>query len=208
MLVDPLLVFIITLTASFAGSIQPGPVNLAVIHTSLNKGFRPSLKVAAGGVIPELIYSFIALVFSSYILSFPQLKNILGIISVVFLTLAGIYFLIKKNNTTANSISPGNGKLFVFGFISGIFNPLLLIYWIAFLNLVSFTAWIRIESAPEKIAFITGTAFGAFILLYLTSLIAFKKRLALLEKLTGRLNHITGLIFIILAVWGAFKLLA
>ena len=57
---DFLLFSFVTLI-SFAGSIQLGAVNLAVVQTTLNRNFSAGILVAVGGSIPEFIYSFLAL---------------------------------------------------------------------------------------------------------------------------------------------------
>ncbi len=55
-----MLIFLITFFVSFVGSIHPGPLNLSVIQTSLQKGFFAALLLAFGGVIPEIIYGYLA----------------------------------------------------------------------------------------------------------------------------------------------------
>jgi hypothetical protein len=55
-----MLIFLITFFISFVGSIHPGPLNLSVIQTTLEKGLSAALLLAFGGVIPEIIYGYLA----------------------------------------------------------------------------------------------------------------------------------------------------
>lgn len=54
---EAILLFCISAFASFLGSLQLGPVNLAVIQKTLNKGIKLAFFLAAGGCLPEFIYS-------------------------------------------------------------------------------------------------------------------------------------------------------
>ena len=92
----PLLLFVVTLVVSFAGSLQLGPANLAVIHTSLTEGPAASWRTALGGALPELLYAGLAA------FTVASWQGALGwpysswIINVILLGI-GMYWLLQKN---------------------------------------------------------------------------------------------------------------
>ena len=59
-MMEGFLLFAIAFVASLLGSLQAGPVNLAVLHTTLRQGQRAGLRVAVGGSLPELLYAGLA----------------------------------------------------------------------------------------------------------------------------------------------------
>ncbi len=203
MIITFLCIFLLTAAISFAGSIHIGPVNLMVIRSALNNDFKSALWISIGGSVPEILYAGIALGFISYLNMHPEMLRYFEMAIVPAFALLGIYFLFKKNKDEGEIINASNGKSFVKGLLLATFNPQLLPFWFAMLiYLNSFTA---INTISEKIAFITGTAAGAFCLLIIYAWVAFRKK----EKINSILRNfhfdrILGITFILMA---AIKLL-
>lgn len=190
--------FAIATVISFIGSIQPGPVNLKVIQTSYHKGLRSALIVASGGVMPELIYSAIALWFSVFVISHTIFPEILNVVTILCLFFYGLYSISRKN-TNNKTDSPGKASLFTFGFFAGAINPMLFTFWILVINSLVTENIIKLDYWISGLAFISGTATGAFLLLILVAWIARRNKQILSRMLSGNMDRAIGIIFIILA---------
>lgn len=208
MLTDPLLLFIIAALVSFAGSLQPGPVNLAVIHTCLNADIRKAMVVAVGGVIPEIIYSSLGIWFSLFIMTHQWLNEILQILAIITFLAIGFIFIFKKEQKKEVIFEQGKGKLFAIGFISGFLNPMMFPFWLMVASLINNSGYTVIDNLPSQIGFVAGTAAGAFALLFVSARIAQRQRKKIFSLFKGRFNLLMGIIFIILATWESFKLLS
>jgi threonine/homoserine/homoserine lactone efflux protein len=92
---NELLAFLFAAVISFWGSLQLGPVNVCVIETALSYGKRQALIVAFGGILPELIYSTLAVFGANWLVQYPQFTLIFGWIIVLLLFSLGIYYLLK-----------------------------------------------------------------------------------------------------------------
>lgn len=167
-----LLVFIVIAAISFAGSIHIGPVNLAVIKVSLKNDFRSALYVSIGGSLPELIYAAIAVMLFGYLNMHPGIISFLDKLVAPFFIITGIGYFISPVNT--NKKRKRTARPLLNGFLAGMFNPQLLPFWLGVLLYIK--DYFPINTFSEKIAFITGTATGAFLLLYLYAFLALRYR--------------------------------
>ncbi len=206
MVIEPVLLFLLAAIISFAGSLQPGPVNMAVVHTALKFGVRRSMLVAAGGVVPELIYSSLALWLSLLIISNEWLNTIIRLAAIVVFFTIGIIFLVKKSKDDAAELKePHHHGLFIFGFLSGIFNPLMFPFWLMIITYVNNSGIVMLNGLPKQIAFVAGTAAGAMMLHFLAARLADYKKQEIFSLLPLGINRLLGIIFIILALWEVVK---
>lgn len=200
-------IFLITGFISFLGSIQLGAVNLAVIKTTLDKGLKSAIFIAIGGVIPEFIYSWIAL--NAAEMSFLKQKIDLQWLVVPIFVGIGIFNILRKNRT---NISPKPNKMntseIMYGFLLALFNFQLLPFWLSIIIFFNTTNLMNQVSTASKLAFTIGAGIGAFSLL---TLIAYLTNLnkdffvSIIKKYN--LNAIFGCLFIILAVVQIINLL-
>jgi len=184
---------------SFWGSLQLGPVNVCVIETALAHGKRQALMVAAGGIIPELIYSAIAVAGSNLITGNPVLMNIFGWLLIAVLLGLGFYNIFKKYK--ANVIKASAGAGFLKGFFLAILNPQLLPFWLGILVLLK--GYINFDQGTlfsPYFAFIVGTALGAWLLLYMFTRLAIAYKTKLESLLKNNMNKVVGCLFIALAL--------
>ncbi|MBA4849268.1 LysE family translocator [Emticicia sp. BO119] len=200
------LIFLLTATISFLGSIQLGSVNLAVIQTTLSKNFSAGVSVAIGGSIPEIIYSALALeglLFIQQNQSFLDKLNLLMI--PVFIVMGIVYFFQKNPDVNIATATPVNLKVnFLKGFSLGMVNPQILPFW--FFISVYINKYIVISSLATKSAFILGAVTGAFGILYLFAFISNRQQLKIQKLLKGYpINRAIGLIFLILALFQVIK---
>ena len=202
------MIFVLVALISFAGSIQPGPLNLAVIHTALGTNSGKAVLVAFGGVIPEIIYSAIALWFSVNFLSSEWIGNLLQGTSIAFFLIAGLYLFFKTQKINTSNVTTHRGNFFLFGLMSGLFNPLLFAFWLMVLTVFQSMNYWDMSELLNRIAFITGPAIGAFGFQYLMIRIIALKRTAIFKLIPLHPSRLTGIVFISLALWEAVKLVS
>ncbi len=207
MIIEIIISFLAACIISFIGSLQLGPVNLSVIHVAQQRGIKPALTVAAGGILPEIFYTCCALWFSVWFMSNEKIFFLFRVISVPVFLIAGIviYF---RNPALNRTVQIQHKRLFISGLVTGMFNPMLFTFWFMVINYITARNFILIGKLSNGVAFAMGAAAGAFLLLLLFALIAEKKKSVLSHKLNGSIHKIIGVVFIILAATEGIKLLA
>lgn len=205
-----MLIFLLTFFISFVGSIHPGPLNLSVIQVTLKKGLGIGLLVALGGVIPEIIYGYLAVEGVMIFEQYPTVFTIMQWAVVPILLVLG-YLQVnssktnktKIKNTESNHIN-SVGK----GFFLSLFNPQLLPYWIVILVNYQNYELLKINTLTDKLFFVLGTSTGAFALNYIYAYIAYKQREKIFKYLNqNRFEQIIGWTFIVMGLLQAIKLL-
>ena len=205
-----MLIFLITFFISFIGSIHPGPLNLSVIQTTLQKGFFPALLLAFGGVIPEIIYGFLAVEGVMIFENHPHVFNIMQWAVVPILLALGIQQIVNSRKSL-KIISPtkilDNSALK--GFSLSLFNPQLLPYWIVILINYQSYGFLKINNLFDKIFFVLGTSTGAFFLNYVYAYIAHKHREKIFRYLNeNRFEQIIGWTFVLMGLLQVIKLVS
>lgn len=210
LIANNMLVFLITFIISFVGSIHPGPVNLSVIQTTLQKGFYSALLLAFGGVIPEIIYGYLAVEGVILFEKYPKSFNVLAWAVVPILLGLGIQQIIysRKPKQVEKSLKIAKGTASK-GFLLSITNPQLLPYWIVILINYQNYNFLKINDLPDKISFILGTSTGAFALNYVYAYMAHRQR----EKIFKYINEnyfeqIIGWTFVLIGLFQSIKLVS
>lgn len=199
--------FLLATVISFVGSLQVGPVNLGVMHASINKGYKPALWMGLGGSLPELIYSAGAFWFSDILQNYPQLIKGVNFIVTPALILIGIYLLVKK--TTFRKPVEGNKKLtfpFLTGFILGSLNPMLLPFWVLIIEYLKNVGLNVHDQSVYEYGFIVGTAFGAFLLQYVIATLIRRQKEKFEKKFMRYANPVIGVIIILVGLVQLIKL--
>lgn len=159
---DVLIYFILAIVISFIGSLQPGPVNMAVLYHAVHKRNQTALNVAIGGSLPEALFSFVAFRLLSSISRYIAAINQFSIIIDCALVIIGLVLIFRKQQQHKEATPTSN-----LGFLSGLllasFNPQLLIFWVGIITGLSIYT-IQIESIYAQLSFSIGTSVGAFIL--------------------------------------------
>lgn len=202
-------IFFFTSAISFAGSVQLGPVNLAVMKTVLEGRSRAALWIGAGVCVPEFLYAFFALFASAWLLERPTLLHILEWGVVPLLVGMGLFNILKKKNAEKEPEKAAEKAAdFGRGFLISLLNPQLLPFWLMILVMLNGYEFFRISTLPDRLAFVAGTGFGEFVLIALVVWLTGKFRNYLLEKLKRwNLNKVFGWLFIVLALLQSVKLL-
>ena len=99
--------FAFAFVMSFWGSVPPGPCNITVLHTTLNYNSKAGIWVAFGSSVPELLYSFIALVAVHFVSAFVAIGFWLELSTAIILFVIGIYtvFFQKKARITFSPLN-------------------------------------------------------------------------------------------------------
>jgi threonine/homoserine/homoserine lactone efflux protein len=208
-----LLLFVLVCGISFAGSIHPGPVNLAVIQTTLAQSRRAGLWLALGGSLPEIAYSGLAAGGLMYIplssgwsiaLTYAPIPVLLGAGVAAFRPTSGPGTVPPKSSV---------GHPFWKGLALGGTNPQLLPFWSAvwlYLNQATLGRHRLATASPysSQVVFALGTAAGAFVLLALVVWLADRQREHIGRYLNGPwIRRLTGSLFLGMAVWHTVQLL-
>lgn len=200
-------IFFITSLISFAGSVQLGPVNLAIMQEVLNGRRRAGLLIGAGVCLPEFIYSSFALFASAWLLKRHAVLVTLEWSIVPVMIALGILNMMRKKKQEEIS-TRGKAMDFFKGFILSSLNPQLLPFWLAILVMLNGYPFFSIVSIPEKTAFVIGTGAGEFGLISLVVWLTARHREFLLDKMKSwNLNKVFGWLFIALAAVQTIKLL-
>lgn len=205
---EPLLVFLFASGVSFAGSLQVGLVNVAVAGAVLARGRRAALWMALGGCLPELFYASLAIVAGNLLMRHPwtALFTDYGL-AAVFLGV-GVAALLRKPHTPQNSIRQAGQTQNAFwrGLGLAMANPQLLPFWLGVYAYAQRTLF-PLGSLALQASFVCGTAFGAWLLLFVLVQATHRHRQYILSWLrhygSGR---VVGWLFIALALWKLFTL--
>jgi threonine/homoserine/homoserine lactone efflux protein len=156
--------FILASAISFVGSLQPGAVNMSVMATASNKQYRQAVYLALGGVIPEALYSIVALFASSIIMSSKEELLVLSHIAAVLLLVIGLWLFFKPSNAGRHAQSVSENPLRT-GVVLSLLNPQLILYWITIITWMNLHGFMISESPSiVRAGFIIGTSAGAFAL--------------------------------------------
>ena len=200
------IIFLLTAIISFIGSVQLGPVNITVIRASVQKHYTSAVFIGLGGALPELMYSAIALKGSELLAQYPFIINTMLLICIPVFILVGIYLIynnskIKFNNQQDLQAPKSILKSIAVGFGIGLLNPMLLPFWIVVLSTYHQYELMIIPSYLNNIAFIIGTAMGAFLLQYLVVVLLKKFNDKFENTLRKYANLVTAWMFILLGIF-------
>ena len=201
------LLFIIVSLISFAGSIHPGTVNLAVVQTTLSQNRRAGLWLALGGSLPEIAYSGLA---AGGLMLIPMDSGwtvLLTYAPIPVLLGAGIAAFRQKPVVLNTSVADAASLPFWKGVVLAGTNPQLLPFWSAvwlYLSRATIGSHMLVPAGQNasQWVFALGTAAGAFGLLVLVVWLADWQRQRIIQYLNGVwVNRLTGSLFIGMALW-------
>jgi threonine/homoserine/homoserine lactone efflux protein len=197
--------FFLATLISFIGSLQPGLLNMGVLYTGYHRSKTAAIRMAIGGVVPELIYSSIAIFLYLKAAEYIYIKKVLSFLFIPLLFMVGIYLFNKKPKEEAlHSLKSNDLKN---GFMIGLVNPLLVPFWLIWVQQVVQRGYIKLENLGAKIAFVLGTAVGALLLLLMVAFFTVRYKDQLEKTLKGKINKLLGIICIILAFVELYRLL-
>ncbi len=195
-----LIAFLLSFAISFVGSIQPGPVNLAVLSSSLQQKYRNAIFVAIGGSWPEFVFCFIALKAADYLIQWKQYFLYFQVLMILLLLFIAIYLWFNKTSIIAKSTKK---KGFILGSFLALINPQLILFWTTIITYIHINHLFYInlfENNKMLIFFSTGASFGAFAL-HLLLIFMCKVYIKLsINTFLAFANKTISIIFVILAI--------
>lgn len=198
---NELYAFLFATLISLYGSMMAGLVNVNVVYAALHQSKRHAKWMALGGVLPELLYSAIAIFGVELVKSNEKLFNALKYAVVPILILMGIFFIFKKTKEAEFQEDKSNHRSFWKGVFLALLNPQLITFWFGWLlvsdNFLDFDNYTIIS---PKITFVLGTAVGAYIMLRIFIFITIRNRERILGWMKIKVNVLVGSILIILGL--------
>lgn len=202
---DCVLVFLTAFTISFVGSVQPGPVNLAVLTSSMQHKYKNAFLIALGGSWPEFMFSFIAFKLAAFIVFLPVSVTYFKVVIIAVFVILAIYLWFSKANISAN-VSNKNG--FLLGSLLAVLNPQLILFWLASIAYLQTNQVLNLfHSNYILFLFCLGAMFGALalhILLIYLSKKWFSNKATIFLKYADK---IVASIFVFLAIFQTIKIL-
>lgn len=209
-------VLISTAILSYMSAIPPGIVNIRVIETSLFKGFGAAKAMALGAIVPELVYSILAVVAGDFLYRFPIVQDYIGWFMVLLFLGMAIYEYRKSltpksfdtEDIRASDIQKNKGTYFMQGVGYGMINPQMFPYWLTtLLYIKNIFPYREINYFNE--AFVLGAVLGGWALLYTYAWLAHYKKVELFNFLKRvNFNKLTFILFLVLFLIQLIKMIS
>ncbi len=210
-----ILYFFTGLLVAIIGALPLGTVNVAVINTTIKENISSALKIVFPAAIGELVLIFFAICYYKSIQGFITKNSWLEYIIVLVLFVLGLVLIFGKKNC----IKDENGECIVtknkvqlskevLGFLLGLFNPTVLIYWLLVISFLS-TKMIplQLETAISLLfLFFLGAFIGKSLTLYgygkCSNLLKMK-----VKGITATINKVIGSLLLIVALIQLIKII-
>ena len=189
------------------GALPLGTTNVAVINTTIKENIQSALKIVYPAAIAEVILVLVALYYNTKILKFID-HNIWVqySIAVILLVVGAFLFFRKKDSRVIKKTLKISKQLL--GFILGMVNPPVLIYWIIAISFLK-KKMIYLDLSSEftlLILFLVGVFFGKVVTLYGFGKFSHQLKLKI-KHLTTKVNQIIGLILAVVSIVQFVKLI-
>ena len=204
-----ILYFVIGILASIIGALPLGASNIAVINTTLKQNARQAFKIALAAGIAEVILSYYALHCNMIVRNFFDNNMwIQAVIAFILLVIGGYLFFRNKSETPLKKNKLAKSK-YTTGFLLGILNPPVLIYWIIAFGVINNNdIMLSLKSSFAVLfLFFFGVYSGKLLTLYLYSRFSLiiKNRV---QNMSLIINKVTGVLFVVIGLLQAVKLYA
>ncbi len=187
--------------ATILSALPLGASNIAVINTTLRENVKQAFKIAITAGVAEVLLSYYALDCNEVIKGFFDTHLWVQTAVAVLLFVVGGYLFFKKQSVSKSNQKKRNRSKYTTGFILGIINPPVLIYWvIAFGVLNNNNFMLSLQSSFSVLfLFFSGVYLGKLLTLYAYS------RMSVIIKnkvnnITQILNRVTGLLLMIIGL--------
>ncbi|NER16082.1 LysE family transporter [Spongiivirga citrea] len=197
------------------GALPLGTTNVAVINTTIKENIQSALKIVYTAALAELILVLIALNFNMQIENFVDMNIWIQYGIAVLLLLVGIILIlgrkecVKDENEECIIIKKRRFQISkqTLGFILGLVNPTVLIYWIlviSFLNnrMIYFDVNV---GYTLLILFIIGVFSGKVITLYGYGKFSHMLKVRM-KNITTRINRVIGVLLVCISIFQFTKL--
>ena len=193
---------ILGIIVSFIASIPVGPINVAVVQRTLNKGLRYGIMTGFGGALIEWMYCLMAILGLHLFFEDSGLLTGLQIASIPVLLGLGIYTLRKKETEQAidsKALKEGYWGSWWSGFSLGMLNPMLIPFWLAISSYLKGAGFL--EQTIESQVFAIGVFAGTLLLFYTVAVLSAKRNISLTQEMRLKINKVIGWIFMGMGGW-------
>ena len=174
-----------------------GPALLALVQTSINRGFKAGVSLASGVFLSDLFLVLLSFEGVIQVVEQPKNKLAFGIVSGLILIIFGIITYIRKPKTKADEITVKDPKTITYilkGFFLNVANPFIWIFWMG--TMVAITS--NYEKDEKAIlTMFAATLITVFLSDIIKSYLAGKLKPLLTVKLLTLINNIAGIGLII-----------
>ncbi|MFP4847011.1 LysE family transporter [Winogradskyella sp. PE311] len=209
-----LIYFFIGLLAAIVGALPLGTTNVAVINTTIKENIKNALKIVYTAALAEIILVLIAISFNMQIENFVNMNVWLQytiafiLLSVGIILLLGRKECVKDENDECIIIKKRyNISKQMLGFILGLVNPTVLIYWILVISFINKKMLFLDLNVSYLLlgVFLIGVFIGKTITLYgygrFSNLLKVK-----IKNITTRINRVIGVLLICVSLFQFTKL--
>jgi L-lysine exporter family protein LysE/ArgO len=172
----------------------------ALIQTSINRGVKQGLLVALGTLLSDLFYIFICLFATSFVSQeLKKLENEIRVVGSIALVIMGVTTYLKHQKAESNIDTNQTKPIFYVlkGFMLNKVNPLIIVTWLGIVAYVeSSLKFSNNDIALYFLSVITAIMINQFIICYSAN----KLKRILSDSLITKLNHLVGIIFIVVAI--------
>lgn len=203
------------LLLAIIGALPLGAVNVVVINTTLKENISSAFKIVFPAAIGELLLIFFAVSNAESIQVFISNNSWLTYLIVLVLIVLGLILIFGKKNC----IKDDNGECIVTkksvqlpkqvtGFLLGLFNPTVLVYWLFVISFLS-TRMIPLELKMEVellLLFFIGAFFGKSITLYVYGKCSHILKMKV-KGITATINKVIGSLLLLVALIQIIKII-
>jgi L-lysine exporter family protein LysE/ArgO len=183
-----------------------GPAFFAIIQVSIDSSYKKGIIMTFGVVLADAILMFFAVFGTSYIPNIQHFDQIMAVLGAVLLLIMGFFSIFKNQHPVAYPKASAGDYIYFFmkGLFLNILNPT------NFLFVLSTTAYLKAVlhfNLTEIILFFCASLLATTIAETLISVYAFKIKSKITHNTIRRINQISGIVFIIVALkmlWAHF----
>lgn len=177
-----------------------GPALLALVQTSINRGFKAGVALAFGVFLSDLFLVLLSFQGVIQVVEQPKNKLAFGIVSGLILIVFGILTYIKKPKTKADEIKVKDPRTITYilkGFFLNVANPFIWLFWMG--TMVAITSNYEKDENSIMTMFAV-TLITVFLSDTLKSYLAGKLKPLLTERLLIFINSVAGIGLMIFGV--------
>ena len=173
---------------------------MTVAESTIRKGLRSGVIIAAGAALVEFLQAFIAVKFTSLFVDNAAVENGIQWLSILIFMGLGFYFVFSKTEekkTAKHKEANSTSSDFFKGVIISALNIIVFPYWVFYASYFSTMGWL--SNDLFLFIFVTGVMFGTFSILYLYARLSLKI-IDSVQKISLYTNRIMAGLFFILAL--------
>ncbi|MEM6515105.1 MAG: LysE family transporter [Bacteroidota bacterium] len=211
---DILIYPLLGILLSILGALPLGTTNVAVINTTIKEDVKTAMKIVFTAALGEIMLVLLALNFNIQIENFIEMNLWVQILIAIALLAVGVILFLGRKEC----IKDENGECIIIkkrfnmskqtlGFILGLINPTVLIYWILVISFFR-RKMINLDINLELsliLLFLTGIFFGKVLTLYGYAKFSHQLKVRM-TNITTKVNRIIGVLLSFVGVFQCIKL--